>query len=140
MTLPFLQAAPAASLTFLTTELNALANGAAATSSVGGASGVFTESLHASYPFGDISFNPGGAFGSAPNAGAYLAGWFLLSPDGTNFETIVGTPSSTQTALPRSPDFIIPIDAATGASGNIKFAQGRRTPCPTKATRLCSRT
>jgi hypothetical protein len=126
----FLQAAPASAVTLLTTELNALASGAAATSSVGGTSGVFTESSTSSYLWGDLVFNPGGAFGSAPAAGGYLAGWFLRSPDGgSTFETVVATPSLTQPALPRSPDFVIPIDAATGASGDLKWGQGR-TPLP----------
>jgi hypothetical protein len=136
MTSNFLQQAPASAVTLLSTELNAIASGSAATSSVAGTAGVFTETTHSSYPFGGFSFNPGGAFASAPSAGAYLAGWFLRSPDGTNFETIVGTPSLTSPALPRSPDFIIPIDAAVGASGSIKFAQGARVPMPFESYKL----
>lgn len=65
--------------------------------------------------------------GFTPTAGGVLTGWWLLSTDGgTTFETLVSTPSATVPALPRSPDFLIPVyEGGTAlAAGNIKFAQG----------------
>jgi hypothetical protein len=100
------------------TELNALANGSSAVSSVGGTSGAFTQTNTANAIWGEIAFTAGGAF--TPTAGGYIAGWFLYSPDGgTTYET-----AASNTDLPRSPDFIIPLMAAAYASGNIAQASG----------------
>lgn len=134
MTANFLEAAGtngfiATPFALLTTELNALANGAAATSSVNGTSGVFSQTNDANAIWGSLFFTAGGAF--TPAAGGYLAGWFLPSPDGgTTFESAVATASSTVPALARSPDFVVPLDAAALASGNIKWVQGRRAQLP----------
>ena len=57
-------------------------------------------------------------------AGAALSGWCLLSTDGgTTFEALLSTPSATVPALPRKPDFTIPLDVGTIGTG-IKFAEG----------------
>lgn len=116
----------------LTTELNTLASGSAATSSVGGTSGVFSQSNFANAPLLEIWFTSGGTF--TPAAGAYLAGWFLKSTDGgVTFETIVATPSvgpPVVPALSRSPDFTIPLDNAAFASGNIRFGTITNAPAP----------
>lgn len=102
----------------MTTELNTLAIGANAVSSVGGTSGVFAQSNFASAIWGEIHFKSGGAF--TPLAGGYLAGWFLYSPDGgTTFEKVVAA-----TDLPRIPDFVIPLFASAYASSDIAQAQG----------------
>lgn len=113
----------------MSTELNALASGAAATSSVGGTSGVFSQTNNASGIWGSLYFTAGGAF--TPTAGGFLAGWFLLSTDGgTTFEAAISTPSTTVSAVSRAPDFIIPLDNAAHASGNIRWCQGRRIQLP----------
>ena len=120
----------------LSTELNSLANGAAAVSSVGGAStsGVFTQTDTHSAIWGSLYFTAGGAF--TPTAGGFLAGWFLLSPDGTNFETEVATPSATVPALSRAPDFTVPLDVAAFASGNIRWCQGRFIMLPWESNKV----
>ena len=78
----------------MTTELNALGSGANVVSSVGGTSGVFTQTNFGSGIYGMVHFKAGGAFTVV--AGGYIAGWWLYSPDGTNFETVIAA-----TDLPR---------------------------------------
>lgn len=113
----------------LTTELNALASGAAVTSSVGGTSGVYNQSNFSSAPLDEIWFTSGGAF--TPTGSPILYGWFLKSIDGgTTFESLISTPSTTVPALPRNPDFTIPLDAAAFASGNLKFGTISNLPAP----------
>lgn len=108
--------------TIMSTELNSLASGSAATSSVNGASGVFYQGAYGSAPFSSIYFTSGGSF--TPGLGGFLAGWWLRSPDGgSTFETPVATASTSIMALPRAADFVIPLDNAAIASGNIKWGQ-----------------
>lgn len=108
-------------LTLMSTELNALANGISAVSSVGGSSGVFSQSSIANAITGMVSFQSGGAF--TPTAGAALYGWFLRSPDGgTTFEKTV-TSSTAVPPLARAPDFVIPLDAVAYASNDIALSQ-----------------
>lgn len=105
----------------MTTELNTLTFGAAATSSV---AGPWSQSSYSNAMLLAAYFTSGGAF--TPTAGGDLACWFLRSPDGgTNYETLNATPSSSVPALGRSPDFIIPLyeGGAALASTNIKWAQ-----------------
>jgi hypothetical protein len=120
----------AAPFNFLSTELNTLANGAAATSSVGGSSGVFSQSNTVSAIFGAVYFVSGGSF--TPNvAAADLAGWFLVSPDGgSTFETATASPSNTVLAMSRPADFIIPLSAAAYATGNIALCAGGYVQLP----------
>ena len=95
------------------TELNALTNGSSATSS-----SAFTQTNTANAIWGEIAFTAGGAV--TPTAGGYIAGWFLYSPDGgTTYET-----TASNTDLPRSPDFIIPLLASAYAANNIAQASG----------------
>jgi hypothetical protein len=101
----------------MTTELNALATTDTATSSVNGTSGVFTQTNYGNAEWAQIYFQSGGAF--TPTAGGYLAGWFLFSANGTTFEITVAN-----TALTRTPDFIISLNAAAYASGNQSPASG----------------
>lgn len=97
----------------MTTEMNTLTNGSTATSSVGGSSGIFTNSNTAQGMLGEIYFKFGGAVGSALSAGAAISGWFLVSPDGgTTFEATASGASQ-----PRAPDFVIPLPATTISSG-----------------------
>lgn len=123
MAINFLEAAGtngfiATPFNLMSTELNALASANSATSSAGGTSGVFSQSNYASAIWAEIYFVSGGAF--TPSAPNYIAGWFLFSPDGgSNFET----PFS-NTDLPRTPDFMIPLVAQAYASTNIVQASG----------------
>jgi hypothetical protein len=98
----------------MTTELNALAINGSATSSVGGAAGVFTQTNYANAVWAQIYATFTTTF--TPLAGGYLAGWFLFSPDGgTTFET-----TAAGVDLARQPDFTIPFNAAaTGATFTI---------------------
>lgn len=113
----------------LSTELNALASGAAAISSVGGASGVFSQTNLAQALGLSIYITFGGAI--TPSAGGGISLWFLPSPDGgTTFESAVATASTTVSALSRSPDAIISLDNAAFANGNIRWASGLHIPSP----------
>jgi hypothetical protein len=100
------------------TELNALANGSSAVSSVGGTSGAFTQSNTANAIWGEIALTLGtGTY--TPSAGGYVAGWFLYSPDGgSSYET-----TASNTDLPRSPDFIIPV-LTSYSTGGLAQASG----------------
>lgn len=101
-----------------TTELNALANASVIVSSVGGTSGLFTNSNTGQAKVGEIFFTLGTV--TTMSAGANLAGWFLQSPDsGTTLESLTVVP-------PRPPDFIVPLDATTGnkvykAAGQVRL-------------------
>ena len=105
---------PAVSLQ--TTELESLASAAVIISSVGGSSGVFTNSNTAQAIWADLFLSIGnpGMVGTL-SAGANVAGWFLTSPDsGTTFESATVAP-------PRPPDFIIPFPAATNPAASSFF-------------------
>ena len=111
------------------TELNALGSGTCATSSVGGTSGVFSQSNNANAIWGSIFFSSGGTF--TPAAAQAIEGWFLLSSDGgTTFETQTATCSTTVAPLARAPDFVIPLSAAAYASGNLAWISGRFAQLP----------
>ena len=102
----------------MSTELNALATINSAVSSVGGTSGVFTQTNYANAIWCEVYFVSGGAF--TPVAPNYINGWFLFSPDGgTTFETTVSN-----TDMVRPPDFTIPLNLAAYASGNVAQASG----------------
>ena len=104
----------------LTTELNALASAGVATSSVGGSSGVFSQTNTGQAPFGRVWFKFGAALGAAASANATLAIWFLTSSDGgTTFE------SQTVSPPPRPPDLIIPVGANVYATGALLFSPPR---------------
>jgi hypothetical protein len=125
----------AAPANLLSTEINTLGSGSAAISSVGGTSGVFSQSSFSNCPWLSIYFVSGGAF--TPVVGQCLYGWFVLSTDGgTTFETQVATPSTTVLALSRNPDFIIPLDNAAYASGNIRWCQGRFVKAPWESFKI----
>lgn len=113
-----------APVTLMTTELNTLGSGAAATSSVNGTAGVFNQSS-----FGSGIILSGYAQGTTtitPTAGGNLSCWWLRSNDGgTTFESVVATASTTVPALGRAPDFTIPLFEGTAALGAswVKWAQ-----------------
>lgn len=107
-----------APFSLITTELNTLANGAAATSGTVVSQSTFSNAMLLSgYLYS------GGTF--TPTAGGCLACWWVRSTDGgLTFEAQPATPSTTVPALGRPPDFIIPVyegGAALG-SGYIKWA------------------
>lgn len=117
----------------LSTEagFNSLANGGAVTSTVGGSSGVFSQTNNANGIWGSLYFTAGGAFTPTATNGGLFAIWFLLSPDGgSTFETPKATASTTVSALSRSPDAIITLDIAAYATGNIAWCQGRYVKLP----------
>ena len=105
----------------ISSELNSLGNGSTATSSVAG-------------PFSQTTWSSGiiltgyftaGAIMTA-TVGGVLAGWWLRSTDGgTTFESLVATASTTVAALPRPPDFVIPVYEGGVAlvTSSIKWAQ-----------------
>jgi hypothetical protein len=109
-----------APVTLMTTELNSLASGAAATSSVAG-------------PWSQTTFSNAGLLSGfmtgtstlTPTAGGCISCWWLRSNDGgTTFESLVSTPSTTVPALGRVPDFIIPLYEGGAALGTswLKWA------------------
>lgn len=107
-------------LTVMTTELNALTIGNTATSTVGGASGVFSQSNTAQAQWAEM-FLTLGAIGSATSANSpNVSGWFLTTPNGSTFET-----PGAGNAPPRPPDFTIPVvSGATIAGGSLYKAVG----------------
>ena len=126
-----------AAFNLMSSELNALGSGLAATSSVGGSSGVFTQTNWSNAIWGGIYFTAGGAF--TPTSGGYLAGWFLLSPDGgSTFETLIATASATVLALSRAPDFVIPVyeGGAAWANTNMRYQQGRFCKVPWESHKI----
>lgn len=95
----------ATTLTLMSTELNSLTNGSVIVSSVGGSSGLFTNSNTGQAIWGEVMFTAGTA-GATCAAGANIAGWFLTSLDGSTFEPTAAVPG-------RPPDFIVPLPATT---------------------------
>lgn len=105
------------SFNLLTTELNSLTNTSLIASSVGGASGKFTNSNTGQAIWGEI-FLTLGAISSPLAANPQLNGWFLVSPDsGSTLESKTVQP-------PRNPDFIVPLPATTIGAGSVYKASG----------------
>lgn len=103
-------------------DLASLASGGAVTLTGGGSSGVSSQSNTGSGLLAEVVFKTVTA-GFTPTAGGVIAGWWLKSDDGgSNYETTPATPSTTVPALPRPPDFIIPLDAAALGTSAIKFS------------------
>lgn len=106
--------------------LSGLTNGSALTSAHGGAgtNGIFTQTDFVSAQRGLIWFNVV-TTGWTPTVGGCIPGWWLHS-DNATFESLVATPSATVPALPRPPDFIIPVYEGGNAlaAGNFKFVIG----------------
>jgi hypothetical protein len=105
-------------LTLQSTELNSLASGSVALSSVGGSSGKFTNANTGAAIWGEL-FLTLGTIGSALQSGANVAGWFISSSDsGSTYEKSSAAPS-------RPPDFIIPLPAATISAADQFKAAGK---------------
>jgi hypothetical protein len=121
MATPFIYAAGTGGFTtspfsLLTTELDSLGAGDTALSTVNGTSGVFSQSDTGSAIWSVVSFLAGGSF--TPTTPNFLAGWFVLKVDGTNFELTAANASQ-----PRAPDFTIPLIAAAYSTNNVSAAQ-----------------
>lgn len=108
------------------TALAGLASGAATTSDTTADTGLFSQSSFGNAQKLMAWFKTGNTNTMATTAGGVFACWWLLSTDGgTTFETLVSTPSTTVMALPRPPDFLIPVFDTTALPINTyKFAQG----------------
>lgn len=108
-----------AAVSLMTTEMNNLANGSLALASVNGSSGAFVNTYFGQAMLADLFLNVGGpALAGTLAAGANLAGWFLVSPDGgTTYEWSNGNTM----APPRPPDFLIPLPAATSLAAQSVF-------------------
>lgn len=137
------QAIQASPVTVLSTELNTLASGAAAPSTVGGSSGVFSQNNFGGsagaggYVWATAWFKAGGAAGGTPAVGAVINCWFLNSTDGgTTFEETDATPSTTVPALPRSADFQISFPASALIANHIYFANGYSFRLPAGSYKL----
>jgi len=100
-----------------TSELASLTTNSYVVSSVSGASGIFTNADTNQAIWAQF-FLTLGAIGSALNAGANLAGWFLRSYDGgTTFEQSAAVPT-------RAPDFIIPLPNTTITAATVWGSSG----------------
>jgi hypothetical protein len=106
----------APSLTLMTSELNSLASGSIAASSVGGTSGVFTNANT-----GQVIWSPMvltlGATAGAFQTGGNLSCWFLQSLDGLTFESASAAP-------PRAPDVVFPVPAAALSATATFLSEG----------------
>ena len=100
-----------------TTELNSLASGNTIISSVGGSSGVFSQTQTLAAMWAIISFLAGGSF--TPTGSPFLSGWFVSKADDGHFEKLISN-----TAPPRSPDFVIPLFASAYAANDLALCQG----------------
>ena len=101
----------------LTTELNSLASGNTALSSVGGTSGVFDQSNTGAYVWGVLSFVGGGTW--TPGAGGYMHVWFLTKADGSNYSKYLANANQA-----RKPDGVIGFLNTSHASGDVVESEG----------------
>lgn len=104
-------------VSLMTTELNSLANNANVASSVGGSSGVFTNTQGTSnfdgYPRAKIEFVMA-AYTGTPAANSGLSVWFIKTVDGSNYDD----GSSSVTPI-RAPDVFIQVRALTSGPQRI---------------------
>lgn len=113
---------------YMTTELNSLASGNTAVSSVGGTSGVFTQSNTGGSIWAYISLLLGGAV--TPVAPNYLCGQFILNADDTNYE------KASSNAAPARADFIIPLLVVAYAANDLAAAAGGLVRIPASAHKV----
>lgn len=104
-------------VTLLTTELNSLANNSNQISSVGGTSGVFSNTQGTSnfdgYVRGKVEFVMA-AYTGTPAVNSGLSLWFIKSVDGTNYDD----GGSSVTPI-RAPDVFIQVRALTSGPQRI---------------------
>lgn len=103
-------------LDLATTELNSLTSGSYVISSVGGASGVFTNSNTAAAMWAVPVWTWGGTL--TPGGNVNMSCWFAESLDGSTFE-------DASNLLARAPDIVFAFSANSYTSGKIVLAQGR---------------
>ena len=100
-------------LSLITTEANSLANNNTCVSTVGGTSGLFSQTNTTQGIWGELFLTLGAIGTSLSSNSPNLSGWFLTTPDsGTTIET-----PATNASLPRPPDFIIPLPSTTITAG-----------------------
>jgi hypothetical protein len=102
------------------TELSGLINNGTVTST-----GSFSQTNFASMPYAHLMLTVVSAGWNVVQSGANIAGWFLLSEDGTNFEATIAN-----TALPRPPDFFLPLPLVSPIATGRYFAAGPAVPLP----------
>jgi hypothetical protein len=103
-------------LTLMSTELNTVASGSVAVSSVGGSSGVFGNSNTGQVIWAPLVLTLGSTAG-AFQTGGNLSCWFLQSLDGATFESGTAAP-------PRAPEAVFPLPAAALAGTTTFLSQG----------------
>jgi hypothetical protein len=101
-------------------ELSNLGNNNTVTST-----GSFSQSNFVSSPYAYLMLTVVTAGWNVIQSGANIVGWFLLSEDGLVFESTI-----TNTALPRPPDFIIPLPLVSPIATGRYFAAGPAVPLP----------
>ncbi len=106
----------APALTLMSTELNAVASGAVALSSVGGSAGVFSNANTGQVIWSPLVLTLGSTAG-AFQTGGNLSCWFLQSLDGATYESGAAAP-------PRAPDVVFPLPAAALAATTTFLSQG----------------
>lgn len=106
----------APALTLLSTELNAVASGAVALSSVGGSAGVFSNANTGQVIWSPLVLTLGSTAG-AFQTGGNLSCWFLQSLDGASYESGAAAP-------PRAPDVVFPLPASALAATTTFLSQG----------------
>jgi hypothetical protein len=106
----------APALTLMSTELDSVATGAVAASSVGGSAGVFTNSNTGQVIWAPLVLTLAATAG-AFQTGGNLSCWFLQSLDGVTFES--GT-----VAPPRAPDVVFPLPATALSTTTMFLSQG----------------
>ncbi|MGH7044950.1 MAG: hypothetical protein ACREE2_01000 [Stellaceae bacterium] len=106
----------APAMTLMSSELDSVASGAVAVSSVGGLAGVFSNANTGQVIWSPLLLTLGPTTG-AFQTGGNLSCWFLQSVDGATFE--VGS-----AAPPRAPDFVFPLPAASLGTTEMFLSQG----------------
>jgi hypothetical protein len=106
----------APTLTLMSTELNAAASGSVTLSSVGGSSGVFSNSNTGQVIWSPLVLTLGSTAG-AFQTGGNLSCWFLQSLDGVTFESGTAAP-------PRAPDMVFPLPATALTASAAFLSQG----------------
>lgn len=101
-------------------ELNNLANNGTVTSA-----NSFSQSNFASAQLAYLMLTVITAGWNVVTSGGNIAGWFLLSDDGTNFEATVSG-----SGLARTPDFVIPLPLVSPIAAGRYFAVGPAVPVP----------
>lgn len=97
-------------------DLNALGSGSAVTSSAS----ALSQTSFGSGLMGYVYFTVVTTAFTPAVAGAALVGWWAFSGDGgSNFETVIATPSTTVPALSRPPDFTIAFDNGVSHTAGI---------------------